>query len=42
MNISSKKLQINTNLDNATGILKSKAVIIRSVMQFQILLLSLP
>ena len=37
MNISSKNLQIKTNLDNATGILKYKASIIWSVMQFQIL-----
>ena len=42
-NISSKKLQIKTNLNNATNILKYKANIIWSVMQFQILLFfSLP
>ena len=37
MNISSKKLQIKTNLDNATGNLKYNAIIIWSVMQFEIL-----
>ena len=36
-NIFSKKLQIKTNFDNATGILKNKANIIWSVKQFQIL-----
>ena len=38
-NISSKKSQIKTNLDNASDFLKYKASIIRSVMQVQILLL---
>ena len=33
-NISSKKLQIKTNFDNATGILKNKPSIIWDVMKF--------